>query len=98
MGIRASHTAEVVLATAGPRTLSARGKEKLDERMARAREGKNPRCRRQWQRSRRHAARRGSGGPYRACAYEYSLDYAKERKQFGRAIIENQRSPSSWRT
>ena len=23
-------------------------------------------------------------------AYEYSLDYAKERKQFGRAIIENQ--------
>ena len=23
-------------------------------------------------------------------AYEYALDYAKERKQFGRAIIENQ--------
>ena len=23
-------------------------------------------------------------------AYEYSLDYAKERKQFGRPIIENQ--------
>jgi alkylation response protein AidB-like acyl-CoA dehydrogenase len=23
-------------------------------------------------------------------AYEYSLDYAKERKQFGRAIVENQ--------
>ena len=23
-------------------------------------------------------------------AYEYALDYAKERRQFGRAIIENQ--------
>jgi len=35
-----SHTAEVVLADCGSQTLSARCKEKLDERMARAREGK----------------------------------------------------------
>ena len=92
MGIRASHTAEVVLEdcrVAGSCLLG--GKEKLDERLARVREG---------QRSSSQAAMatfestRPSVGAQAVgiarAAYEYALDYAKERQQFGRAIIENQ--------
>ena len=93
MGIRASHTSEVVLDEVRiPAGLVLGGKEKLDERLARAREGKTG------QRSQaamatfettRPAVGAQAVGIARA-AYEYSLDYAKERKQFGRAIIENQ--------
>jgi acyl-CoA dehydrogenase len=93
MGIRASHTAEVVLDDVRvPGRLLLGGKEKLDERLARAREGHTG------QRSQAAMAtfertRPGVGaqavGIARA-AYEYALDYAKERKQFRRAIIENQ--------
>ena len=67
------------------------GKEKLDERLARAREGKKTST--QAAMATFEASRPIVGaqavGIARA-AYEYSLDYAKERKQFGRAIIENQ--------
>jgi acyl-CoA dehydrogenase len=67
------------------------GKEKLDERLARAREGK--RSRTQAAMATFEASRPTVGaqaiGIARA-AYEYSLDYAKERVQFGRPIIENQ--------
>ncbi len=67
------------------------GKEKLDARIARAREGKSDRV--QAAMSTFEASRPLVGaqalGIARA-AYEYSLDYAKERKAFGRAIIENQ--------
>jgi acyl-CoA dehydrogenase len=67
------------------------GKEKLDARLARAREGKSSRV--QAAMSTFEASRPLVGaqalGIARA-AYEYSLDYAKERKAFGRAIIENQ--------
>ena len=67
------------------------GKEKLDERLARAREG--TRGKRQAAMQTFEATRPSVGaqaiGIARA-AYEYSLQYAKERKQFGRAIIENQ--------
>jgi len=59
-GLRASHTADVFLDDVRiPGSCLLGGKEKLDERLARA-------------------------------AYEYSLDYAKERETWGRKIIENQ--------
>src|SRR4051812_39167304 len=92
MGIKASHTAEVVLDDVRvPGSCLLGGKEKLDARMARAREGQSSRV--QAAMSTFEASRPLVGaqalGIARA-AYEYSLDYAKERKAFGRAIIENQ--------
>jgi acyl-CoA dehydrogenase len=92
MGIRASHTAEVVLDDVRvPGRCLLGGKEKLDERLARAREGK--RSASQAAMATFEASRPAVGaqalGIARA-AYEYALDYAKERKAFGRAIIENQ--------
>lgn len=91
-GIRASHTAEVVLSDCRiPGSCLLGGKEKLDERLARAREGK--RTRTQAAMSTFEASRPLVGaqalGIARA-AYEYSLDYAKERQAFGRPIIDNQ--------
>jgi acyl-CoA dehydrogenase len=93
MGIRASHTAEVILDDVRvPGSCLLGGKDKLDERLARAREGKSG-TRSQAAMATFEASRPVVGaqalGIARA-AYEYSLDYAKERKQFGRAIIENQ--------
>jgi alkylation response protein AidB-like acyl-CoA dehydrogenase len=104
-GIRASHTAEVVLdGVRIPGACLLGGKEKLDERLARARE-------------RARAERAGvspAGGGVRAknaamatfeasrpavgamavgtarAAYEYALEYATGREQFGRPIIDNQ--------
>jgi alkylation response protein AidB-like acyl-CoA dehydrogenase len=92
MGIRASHTAEVILEDCRvPASCLLGGKEKLDERLARAREGK--RSSSQAAMATFEATRPAVGaqalGIARA-AYEFALDYAKERKQFGRAIIENQ--------
>ena len=92
MGIRASHTAEVVLEECRvPGRCLLGGKDKLDERLARAREGK--RSSGQAAMATFEATRPAVGaqalGIARA-AYEYALDYAKERKQFGRAIVENQ--------
>ncbi len=92
MGIRASHTAEVILDDCRvPGRCLLGGKEKLDERLARAKEGK--RTSTQAAMATFEASRPIVGaqavGIARA-AYEFSLDYAKERKQFGRAIIENQ--------
>ena len=91
-GIRASHTAEVILDDCRvPGSCLLGGKEKLDERLARAREGKSSKV--QAAMATFEATRPSVGaqavGVARA-AYEYALDYAKERKQFGRAIIENQ--------
>jgi alkylation response protein AidB-like acyl-CoA dehydrogenase len=93
MGIRASHTAEVVLDDVRvPGSCLLGGKEKLDERLARAREGRKGQ-RGQAAMATFEASRPMVGamavGIARA-AYEYSLAYAKERRQFGRAIIENQ--------
>jgi acyl-CoA dehydrogenase len=92
MGIRASHTAEVVLEDCRvPGRCLLGGKEKLDERLARAKEGKKTST--QAAMATFEASRPIVGaqavGIARA-AYEYALDYARERKQFGRAIIENQ--------
>jgi acyl-CoA dehydrogenase len=92
MGIRASHTAEVVLQDCRvPGRCLLGGKDKLDERLARAKEGKKTST--QAAMATFEASRPLVGaqavGIARA-AYEYALDYAKERKQFKRAIIENQ--------
>src|SRR6202142_4051921 len=92
MGIRASHTAEVVLDDVRvPGRCLLGGKEKLDARLARAREGQSPRV--QAAMSTFEASRPIVGaqalGIARA-AYEYALDYAKERQAFGRPIIMNQ--------
>jgi alkylation response protein AidB-like acyl-CoA dehydrogenase len=91
-GIRASHTAEVVLDNCVvPGSCLLGGKEKLDERIARAREGKSSRG--QAAMATFEATRPAVGaqavGIARA-AFEFSLDYARERVQFGRPIIENQ--------
>jgi alkylation response protein AidB-like acyl-CoA dehydrogenase len=92
MGIRASHTAEVVFDDVRvPGSCLLGGKEKLDARLARAREGKSSRV--QAAMSTFEASRPLVGaqaiGIARA-AYEYALDYAKEREAFGRPIIMNQ--------
>ena len=75
-----------------PGRLLLGGKEKLDERLARARAGQTGQ-RRQAALSTFETTRPAVGaqavGIARA-AYEYALEYAKERHQFGRAIIENQ--------
>jgi acyl-CoA dehydrogenase len=91
-GIRASHTADVHLDDCRvPGACLLGGKEKLDERLARVREGKKSKSQAAMQTF--EASRPTVGaqaiGIARA-AYEYSLDYAKEREQFGRPIIENQ--------
>ena len=92
LGIRASHTAEVVLDNCKvPGSALLGGKEALDERLARAREGKKSQT--QAAMATFEASRPMVGaqalGIARA-AYEFALDYAKQRSQFGRPIIENQ--------
>jgi acyl-CoA dehydrogenase len=92
-GIRASHTAEVVLEDVRvPGRCLLGGKDRLDEKLARAREaghsgGKQP------AKSTFEATRPAVGaqalGVARA-AYEFALDYAKERVAFGKPIIMNQ--------
>jgi acyl-CoA dehydrogenase len=92
LGLRASHTADLFLDDVRvPGNCVLGGREKLTERLARARSG---------QRSSGQAALRTfeltrptvgaqAIGIARA-AYEYALEYAKGRVQFGRPIIENQ--------
>jgi acyl-CoA dehydrogenase len=91
-GLRASHTADVHLDDCRvPGACLLGGKEKLDERLARAREGTSGRSQAALQTF--EATRPSVGaqalGIARA-AYEFALDYAREREQFGRKIIENQ--------
>jgi alkylation response protein AidB-like acyl-CoA dehydrogenase len=92
-GIRASHTAEVVLDGCRiPGDCLLGGKEKLEERLARAREGvKSGRTQPSmatFERT-RPAVGAQAVGVARA-AYDYALEYAKQRVQFGRPIVENQ--------
>jgi alkylation response protein AidB-like acyl-CoA dehydrogenase len=93
MGIRASHTAEVVLDDVRvPGACLLGGKDKLDEKLSRVREGKvgvRSQAAMATFESSRPAVGAQALGIARA-AYEYALEYAKDRKQFGRAIIENQ--------
>jgi acyl-CoA dehydrogenase len=91
-GLRASHTADVFLDDCRiPGRCLLGGKDKLDEKLARAREG--TKSKKQAAMQTFEATRPSVGaqaiGIARA-AYEYSLAYAKERTQFGRPIIENQ--------
>ena len=91
-GIRASHTAEVVLDDCRiPGRCLLGGKEKLDERLARVREGKpgNAQAAMQTFEATRPSVGAQAIGVARA-AYEYALEYAKDRVQFGRPIIQNQ--------
>jgi acyl-CoA dehydrogenase len=91
-GIRASHTAEVVLDDVKvPGHCLLGGKEKLDERIARARHHEH--SHKQPAMATFEATRPAVGaqalGIARA-AYEYALEYAKERHAFGKPIIMNQ--------
>ncbi|WP_406328205.1 acyl-CoA dehydrogenase family protein [Streptomyces sp. NBC_00203] len=96
-GIRASHTAEVVLENVRiPGSCLLGGKGKLDERLARARErakaGGGERVKNAAMatfEASRPAVGAMAVGTARA-AYEVALDYAKTREQFGRPIIDNQ--------
>jgi alkylation response protein AidB-like acyl-CoA dehydrogenase len=92
-GIRASHTAEVVLDDVRiPGRLLLGGKEKLGEKLARAREQQRTGAKQPAMatfEATRPAVAAMAVGIARA-AYEYALDYAKERKAFGKPIVENQ--------
>ncbi|HEY8465748.1 MAG TPA: acyl-CoA dehydrogenase family protein [Solirubrobacterales bacterium] len=91
-GLRASHTADVHLDDCRvPGSCLLGGKEKLEERLARAREGKRTggQAAMQTFEASRPVVGAQAVGIARA-AYEYALEYAKERVQFGRPIIENQ--------
>lgn len=91
-GLRASHTADVYLDDCRvPGSQLLGGKEKLDERLARAREGRSSRGNASmatFEASRPVVGAQALG--IARAAYEYALDYAKNREQFGKAIIENQ--------
>jgi acyl-CoA dehydrogenase len=91
-GLRASHTADVFLDDCRvPAGYVLGGKEKLDARIARVREGKksNSQAAMQTFESSRPTVGSQALGIARA-AYEYALEYSKDREQFGRKIIENQ--------
>ncbi len=95
-GIRASHTAEVVLDDVRlPGSCLLGGKDKLDERLARAKERQRSGASKGGNASMAtfEASRPSVGaqavGIARA-AYEYALDYSKQRVQFGKPIVENQ--------
>jgi acyl-CoA dehydrogenase len=92
LGLRASHTADVYLDDVRvPGSCLLGGREKLLERLDRARRGQ--RTGQQASMRTFELTRPGVGaqalGIARA-AYEYALDYARERVQFGRPIIDNQ--------
>ncbi len=93
-GIRASHTAEVVLDDVKlPGSLLLGGKDKLDEKLARAREGAGKTGAKQpamatFEATRPAVAAQAIG--IARAAYEYALDYAQERVAFGKPIIDNQ--------
>ena len=91
-GIRASHTAEVVLDDVRiPGRLIVGGKEKFDERIARVREGKpsaGQAAMATFERTRPTVGAMAVG--VARAAYEYALDYARQREQFGKKIGEFQ--------
>ncbi|MDQ1699183.1 MAG: hypothetical protein QOG34_1046, partial [Frankiaceae bacterium] len=92
-GIRASHTAEVVIDNLRlPSKFLLGGKEKLDDRLNRAREGlrtgRSQPSMATFERTRPTVGAQAVG--IARAAYEVALDYAKTRVQFGRPIIENQ--------
>jgi alkylation response protein AidB-like acyl-CoA dehydrogenase len=91
-GIRASHTAEVVLdGVRVPGRCLIGGKDRLDERLARVREGGSSgeqAAMRTFERSRPSVAAMAVG--IGRAAVEYATEYARNRVQFGRPIGQNQ--------
>ncbi|MHA0286918.1 acyl-CoA dehydrogenase family protein [Mycobacterium sp. C3-094] len=91
-GIRASHTAEVVLEDVRiPGRLIVGGKEKFDARIAKVREGKKAAgqaAMATFERTRPTVGAMAVG--VARAAYEYARGYATEREQFGRKIGEFQ--------
>ncbi|MBB2990355.1 alkylation response protein AidB-like acyl-CoA dehydrogenase [Mycolicibacterium iranicum] len=91
-GIRASHTAEVVLDDVRiPGRLIVGGKEKFDARIAKVRDGKRAAgqaAMATFERTRPTVGAMAVG--VARAAYEYARDYACEREQFGRKIGEFQ--------
>lgn len=92
LGLRASHTADVFLDDVRvPGECLLGGKEKLDARLARIREGntaKGQAAMATFEVSRPTVGAQALG--IARAAYEYALEYAGEREAFGRRIIENQ--------
>ncbi len=92
LGLRASHTADVYLDDVRvPGRCLLGGREALDERLARARAGtrsSGQAAMRTFELSRPTVGAQALG--IARAAYEYALEYAKTRVQFGRPIIENQ--------
>ena len=91
-GIRASHTAEVVLDDVRvPGSCLVGGKEKLDARLARVREGGKSgeqAAMRTFEASRPSVAAMAIG--VARAALEFSRDYSRDRVQFGHPIGQNQ--------
>ncbi|MGA4987367.1 acyl-CoA dehydrogenase family protein [Nonomuraea bangladeshensis] len=91
-GIRASHTAEVVLDDVRvPGSCLLGGEEKLEARLARVRNGERAgeqAALRTFETTRPAVAAMAVG--IARAAFEYARDYAREREQFGRRIAENQ--------
>ncbi len=94
-GIRASHTAEVILDDVRvPGSFLLGGSEKLNAKLAKAREGAAVHTGQKQPAMATFEATRPTVGAQALgiarAAYEYSLQYAKERVAFGRPIIMNQ--------
>lgn len=92
-GIRASHTSEVVLDDVRvPGSCLLGGKERLDAKLARARErqttGEKQPAMATFEATRPAVGAQALG--IARAAYEYALDYAKERVAFGKPIIQHQ--------
>ncbi|MGZ6779182.1 MAG: acyl-CoA dehydrogenase family protein, partial [Mycobacterium sp.] len=91
-GIRASHTAEVVLDNVRlPEDMILGGRERFEERIARVKSGVSARghaAMKTFERTRPTVGAMAVG--VARAAYEYALDYACQREQFGRRIGEFQ--------
>jgi len=92
LGLRASHTADIFLDDVRvPGSCLLGGRDALLERLDRARSGKRSSgqaAMKTFELSRPAVGAQALG--VARAAYEYSLEYAKDRVQFGRPIIENQ--------
>jgi len=92
MGIRASHTAEVLLNDCRiPLENVVGGMDRLESKLERARSKDSSRTSaalKTFEMTRPSVAAQALG--IARAAFEYSLDYAKERKAFGRPIVEHQ--------
>jgi hypothetical protein len=91
-GIRASHTAEVILDDVRvPGHCLVGGKERLDARLARVREGKSgggQAAMKTFEKSRPSVAAMAVG--VGRAAVEYAAEYSRTREQFGKPIGQNQ--------